>query len=96
MSQNNNIELILEKILKKIDLIPIVSIEHQLWNEKDIAQYFKYSLDYTRRHIISHYNFPPSRQLPTSADGDRTVPRWKATDIIKFAMAFDKATLEYP
>lgn len=95
MSQNNNIEVILEKILKKFERIPIVPIEHQLWSEKDIAHYFKYSLDYTKRHIISHYNFPPSRQLPTSADGDRTVPRWKATDVIKFAMAFDKANIRY-
>lgn len=95
MAESKNIEVILEKIFKKFESRVIVPIEHQLWNEKDIAQYFKYSLDYTKRHIISHYNFPPSRQLPTSADGDRTVRRWKATDVVKFAMAFDKTTLRY-
>lgn len=92
-------EAILEKYLLKmtkiLDAKPIIPIEHQLWDEKDIAQYFKYSEDYTKKHIIKTPNFPPSRQLPTSVNGDRTVSRWKATDIIKFAMAFDKKILTY-
>ncbi|AZC01347.1 hypothetical protein [Acinetobacter pittii] len=82
-------------MLKQIDAKPIIPIECQLWNEQDIASYFKYSLDYTKRHIISNENFPPSRELPTSAKGDRTVPRRKATDVISFGMAFDKATNRY-
>lgn len=70
-------------------------IEQQLWNEQDIAEYFKYSLDYTKRHIIAHPHFPPSRDLPTSIYGDRYVQRWKATDVIAYAMAFDKSDVDY-
>lgn len=83
------------KMMKKIEEKPIVPMEYQLWDEHDIAAYFKYSLEYAKRHIISNETFPPSRDLPTSATNDRTVPRWKATDVIKFAMAFDKTTLTY-
>lgn len=89
------IEKILLKLLNKIENKPIIPIEHQLWDERDIAQYFKYSLDYTKRHIIANENFPPSRELPTSVKSDRTVPRWKATDVIAFGMAFDKASIKY-
>lgn len=89
------LEKVLRKILKQIEAKPIIPIECQLWDEQDIASYFKYSLDYTKRHIISNENFPPSRELPTSATGDRTVPRWKATDVIKFGMAFDKSNIRY-
>lgn len=48
------IEKILLKLLNKIENKPIIPIEHQLWDERDIAQYFKYSLDYTKRHIIAN------------------------------------------
>ncbi|WP_416202791.1 hypothetical protein [Acinetobacter sp. TGL-Y2] len=92
-------ESVLDKYLLKMAKLltnkPIIPIEHQLWDEKDIAQYFKYSEDYTKKHIIKNHHFPPSRQLPTSVNGERTVPRWKATDVIKFAMAFDKASIHY-
>ncbi|WAU72985.1 MULTISPECIES: hypothetical protein [unclassified Acinetobacter] len=83
------------KMMKKVEEKPIVPMEYQLWDEHDIAAYFKYSLEYAKRHIISNDKFPPSRDLPTSATNDRTVPRWKAMDVIKFAMAFDKNTLTY-
>ena len=83
------------KLTKKLDERLILPIEHQLWDESDIAKYFKYSEEYTKKHIIKHVNFPPCRQLPTSKDGDRTAPRWKATDVIKYAMAFDKAIISY-
>lgn len=97
MSVNTDslIEKILLKIMKQIEAKPIIPIDCQLWDEHDIAQYFKYSLDYTKRHIISNDNFPPSRELPTSATGDRTVSRWKATDVIRFGMAFDKTNIRY-
>ena len=90
---------ILEKVvaswLKQMERKPIIPIEHKIWSEEDIALYFEYSLDYTKRCIISNEYFPPSRDLPTSVDGSRTTPRWKATDVIKYAMAFDKRTLKY-
>lgn len=70
-------------------------LEHQLWDEHDIAEYFKYSVDYTKRHIISHPDFPPSRRLPTSIHGHRYAHRWKASDVIAYAMAFDKTALKY-
>lgn len=70
-------------------------IEHQLWDEHDIANYFKYSLDYTKRHIISHPDFPPSRKLPTSIHGHRYAHRWKASDVITYAMAFNKSEINY-
>ncbi|WP_445114991.1 hypothetical protein [Acinetobacter sp. WZC-1] len=89
------IEKIFLKMARFIDDKPIIPIEHQLWSEKDIAQYFKYSEDYTKRHIMKNPNFPPSRELPTSVDGERTVHRWKATDVIKFGMAFDKSYVKY-
>ncbi|MDC5448427.1 hypothetical protein OHW84_11000 [Acinetobacter baumannii] len=89
------LEKVLRKILKQIDAKPIIPIDYQLWDEQDIASYFKYSLDYTKRHIISNENFPPSRELPTSATSDRKVPRWKATDVISFGMAFDKNFIKY-
>lgn len=56
------LEKVLRKILKQIDAKPIIPIDYQLWDEQDIASYFKYSLDYTKRHIISNENFPPSRE----------------------------------
>ncbi|MCR4529782.1 hypothetical protein NUV62_02395 [Acinetobacter venetianus] len=83
------------KMMKKVDEKPIIPVEYQLWDEHDIAAYFKYTSEYAKRHIISNENFPPSRDLPTSKDGERVVPRWKATDVIKFGMAFDKNTLTY-
>ncbi|OCY53089.1 hypothetical protein [Acinetobacter pittii] len=89
------LEKVLRKILKQIDAKPIIPIDCQLWDEQDIASYFKYSLDYTKRHIISNENFPPSRDLPTSATGNRIVSRWKATDVISFGMAFDKTATRY-
>lgn len=89
------LEKVLRKILKQIDAKPIIPIDYQLWDEQDIASYFKYSLDYTKRHIITNENFPPSRELPTSAISDRTVSRWKATDVISFGMAFDKSRINY-
>lgn len=92
-------EAIIDKImlglLKRLESKPIIPVDQQLWDEQDIASYFKYSLDYTKKHIITNEFFPPCRRLPTSATGDRTVPRWKATDIIKYAMAFDKAGVSY-
>ncbi|GEM_PF-846714 len=99
ISENSVLEKIVEKMLlkiqKKMDEKPIIPIEHQLWDEHDIAHYFKYSLDYTKRHIIPNEYFPPSRELPTSATNDRTVPRWKAKDVIAFGMAFDKTDVKY-
>ena len=89
------VEKMLLKIQKKMDEKLIIPIEHQLWDEHDIAHYFKYSLDYTKRHIIPNEYFPPSRELPTSATSDRTVPRWKAKDVIAFGMAFDKTNVKY-
>lgn len=89
------LEKYLLKMVKTLEAKPIIPIEHQLWDEKDIAQYLKYSEDYTKKHIIKNPNFPPSRQLPTSIDGERTVPRWKAKDVISFAMAFDKTSVNY-
>ncbi|MBJ8475369.1 hypothetical protein [Acinetobacter bereziniae] len=95
VSVDSMIEKMLLKIMKQIDAKPIIPIEHQLWDEQDIAHYFKYSLDYTKRNVISNINFPPSRQLPTDPKSHRTVPRWKATDVIAFGMAFDKTNVKY-
>lgn len=89
------VETILHKIVKHIDQKPILPVEHQLWDEHAIAQYFGYSLDYTKRNIITCTNFPPPRLLPTSPTKDTMVPRWKATDVIKYAMAFDKNQVIY-
>lgn len=85
---------IMQKMLKYLEQKQI-PIENQLWDERDIAEYFKYSLDYTKRHIIAHRHFPPSRNLPTSVYGDRYAQRWKATDVIAYAMAFDKSDVDY-
>jgi hypothetical protein len=95
MSALPDFDKLLQSMLKAIERKPIIPIEHQLWDEEDIANYFKYSLDYTKKNIIVNPKFPPSRPLPTSRDGERTVSRWKAMDVIKYAMAFDKQTLEY-
>lgn len=94
MSQET-LDKLIQKMIKHLDAKPLIPIEHQLWSEKEIAQYFKYSEDYTRKHIIKNPHFPPSRDLPTSVDGERTVPKWKATDVIKYAMAFDKKAINY-
>ncbi|MDV2469805.1 hypothetical protein QR674_12525 [Acinetobacter chinensis] len=83
------------KITKLLDAKTLIPLEYQLWSEKEIAQYFKYSEDYTKKHIIKNPCFPPSRELPTSTDGKRTVHRWKASDVISYAMAFDKAAIRY-
>lgn len=95
MEIDSLLEKALLKILKQIDAKPIIPIECQLWDEHDIACYFKYSLDYTKRNVITNKNFPPSRQLPTDPHSDRTVPRWKATDVINYGLAFDKANVRY-
>lgn len=88
-------EKFLLRMMKYLDTKLVIPIEHQLWSEKEIAKYFNYSEDYTKKHIIQSPHFPPSRQLPTSKDGDRTVPRWKAKDVIDFGMAFDKKNIQY-
>jgi hypothetical protein len=88
-------EKFLLKMMMYFDTKLVIPIEHQLWSEKEISKYFNYSEDYTKKNIIQSPNFPPSRQLPTSRDGDRTVPRWRAKDVIDFGMAFDKKTLQY-
>ncbi len=95
MEIDSLLEKALLKILKQIDAKPIIPIECQLWDEHDIASYFKYSLDYTKRNVITNQNFPPSRQLPTDPHSNRTVPRWKATDVISYGLAFDKKTITY-
>lgn len=95
MEIDSLLEKALLKILKQIDAKPIIPIECQLWDEHDIASYFKYSLDYTKRNVITNKNFLPSRQLPTDPHSDRTVPRWKATDVINYGLAFDKKTITY-
>lgn len=93
LGTDSNLEKILMKMMKKIEDKPIIPIDYQLWDLDDIAKYLKYSTDYTKRHIITSPNFPPSRDLPTA--GDHTVPRWKAKDIINYAMAFDKRMVNY-
>lgn len=90
MEIDSLLEKALLKILKQIDAKPIIPIECQLWDEHDIANYFKYSLDYTKRNIITNKNFPPSRQLPTDPNSKRSASRWKATDVINYGLAFDK------
>lgn len=90
----NNLEHIMKEVLNVLKQKQL-PIELQLWDEQDIANYFKYSLDYTKRHIISHPDFPPSRRLPTSIHGDRYAHRWKASDVITYAMAFNKSEIEY-
>ena len=71
----------------------ISPIQHQLWDQHDIADYFNYSLDYTKRRIMTHINFPPSRPIPI--DGKKPAERWRAVDIINFAMAIEKNNLNY-
>lgn len=92
-----NAEKLLEKVflkmMKAIESRPIIPIEHQLWGLEEIAQYFDYSADYVKRHIITHKYFPPSRDLPTK--DDHTVQRWRAKDVIEYAMAFDKSQTKY-
>lgn len=92
-----SVETLLEKVflkmMKQLDAKPIIPIEHQLWDLDDIGQYFKYSTDYAKRHIITNPYFPPSRDLPTK--DDHTVQRWRAKDVIDFGMAFDKKVIQY-
>lgn len=92
MTDLSQLEKIVAKLADKIVHRPALPIDQQLWDEHDIATYFGYSLDYTKKHIITNPMFPPARLLPTK---DTHVPRWKASDIIKYAMAFDKATVTY-
>jgi hypothetical protein len=89
------LDKVLLKIMKHLDSKLVLPVEHQLWSEKEIAKYFNYSEDYTKKNIIQNQYFPPSRQLPTSKDGERTVSRWKAKDVIDFGMAFDKKNIQY-
>ena len=92
MSDLSQLEKMINKLADRLIQRPTMPIDCQLWDEHDIAAYFKYSLDYTKKHIMSNKLFPPSRLLPTK---DTHVPRWKASDVVKYAMAFDKATLTY-
>lgn len=93
MSNEKLLEKVILKMMQQIDAKPIIPIEHQLWDLEDIALYFKYKPDYTKRHIINNPNFPPSRDLPTK--DDHTVPRWRAKDVIEYGMAFDKKVIKY-
>lgn len=92
-SEQNLLEKIFLKMMKAIDEKPMIPIDHQLWDLDDIAKYFKYSSDYTKRHIITNPYFPPSRDLPTK--DEHTVQRWRAKDVIDFGMAFDKRAIKY-
>ena len=91
----NNFEKIFINCMQKITQQKVLNVDQQLWDEQDIADYFKYSLDYTKKNIICNPYFPPSRDLPTSPTGDRIAKRWKAKDIIDFGMAFDKPSLKF-
>ena len=71
-------------------------IEYQIWGIEQIAEYFGYSLDYTKKHVIKAPNFPPVRPLPTDKFGERIVDRWAALDVIAYALAEDKSALIYP
>lgn len=84
----NNLESIMSQMLTLLQEQASVPIEYQLWDEKDIALYLKYSVKYTREHIIRHPFFPPPRKIPTSKNGDRYANRWKATEVIEYAMSF--------
>lgn len=92
MTDLSQLEKIVAKLADKIVHRPTLPLDQQLWDEHDIAAYFGYSLDYTKKHIITNPLFPPVRLLPTKST---YVPRWKASDITKYAMAFDKATVIY-
>lgn len=46
------LEKVLRKILKQIDAKPIIPIECQLWDEQDIASYFKLLVGL---HQTAHY-----------------------------------------
>lgn len=91
-SETAHLEKTLAKLVEKILHRPAITADQQLWDEHDIASYFKYSLDYTKKHIMSNPHFPPARMLPTK---ETYVPRWKASDVIKYAMAFDKTVISY-
>lgn len=92
MTDLSQLEKIVAKLADKFIHRPALSPEQQLWDEHDIAAYFKYCVDYTKKHVITKPNFPPARMLPTK---NGYVQRWKASDVIKYAMAFDKATISY-
>lgn len=93
MNAEKLLEKVFLKMMKAIESKPIIPIEHQLWDLDDIAQYFDYSADYVKRYIITNKHFPPSRDLPTK--DDHTVQRWRAKDVIDYAMAYDKAVVQY-
>lgn len=95
MFDENHIEKLLKGLIRKIADRPILNTDQQLWDESDIADYFKYSVLYTRKNILTNPYFPPSRDLPTSPNGERVSRRWKAKDVIDFAMAFDKKNVSY-
>ncbi|OUY08736.1 hypothetical protein [Acinetobacter populi] len=92
MADLSQLEKIINKMVDRIAHRPTIPLDQQLWDEHDIAAYFGYSLDYTKKHIMNHKQFPPARMLPTK---DTYVPRWKASDVTKYAMAFDKQTISY-
>lgn len=95
MKQNMDADKFFKHIMQTINAKATIPIEHQLWTEQDVANYFQYTLEYAKRNVMVHPNFPPARQLPTSPNGERTSPRWRAKDIIDFGMAYDKNTLNY-
>lgn len=95
MTDTAQLEKLIGKLVNKIVNRPTLTADETLWDEHDIASYFKYSLDYTTKHIMTNPRFPPARKLPTSKDNDRFSDRWKAADVIKYGMAFDKTTVIY-
>jgi len=92
-----NAEKLLEKVflkmMKAIEAKPIIPIEYQVWDLEDIGHYLDYTPDYVKRYIITQPHFPPSRDLPTKEG--HTVQRWRAKDVIDYAMAFDKSQTNY-
>jgi hypothetical protein len=95
MSALPDFEKLIQSMVKAIERKPVIPLEHQLWSEEQVAQYFGYEVLYCRRNIMVHPNFPPSRDLPTSPDGERIAKMYAAKDIVKYAMAIDKRAVSY-
>jgi|GEM_PF-6381004 len=69
-------------------------VSMQLWTHDQIADYLRLAPEYVRKNVITNTHFPPVRPIPTDKSGERYAQRWRASEVIEWAMSIDKSTFD--
>jgi predicted DNA-binding transcriptional regulator AlpA len=65
--------------------------EYQLWSREDVAAYFGVSVSSIGARITSNPAFPKPISIPR-ADGAKLHPRWRALDVVNWALSYAPRT----